>query len=59
MHGLCTVLRCRGRSLGVVTFLRDVGRRPFDREDADYAEQIATHIAVAVDLAGALPPAQR
>ncbi|UNZ18747.1 PAS domain-containing protein [Streptomyces sp. 891-h] len=54
VHGLCTVLRCRGRSLGVVTFLRDAGRRPFDREDADYAEQIATHVAAAVDLAGAL-----
>ncbi|MEU5835324.1 PAS domain-containing protein [Streptomyces diacarni] len=54
VHGLCTVLRCRGRSLGVVTFLREAGRRPFDREDADYAEQTAALVAAAVDLAGVL-----
>ncbi|MEU4969707.1 PAS domain-containing protein [Streptomyces smyrnaeus] len=59
VHGLCTVLRCRGRSLGVVTFLRDAGRRPFDREDADYAEQIAAHVAAAADLAVALQGDQR
>ncbi|MGI5353147.1 PAS domain-containing protein [Streptomyces sp. CA-250714] len=58
VHGLCTVLRSRGRSLGVVTFLRDAGRRPFDREDADYAEQIAAHVAAAADLAGALEKEQ-
>ncbi|MGP3979204.1 PAS domain-containing protein [Streptomyces sp. 8N114] len=58
VHGLCTVLRCRGRSLGVVTFLRDAGRRPFDREDADYAEQIAAQVAAAADLAGALDRGQ-
>ncbi|WP_432070457.1 PAS domain-containing protein [Streptomyces sp. AA1529] len=59
VHGLCTVLRCRGRSLGVVTFLRDAGRRPFDREDADYAEQIAAHVAAAADLAGVLEHCRR
>lgn len=52
-HGLCTVLRSRGRTLGVVTFLRDAGHRPFDRTDAVYAEQIAGHVASAADLAGA------
>ncbi|MEW2453529.1 PAS domain-containing protein [Streptomyces albus] len=54
LHGLCTVLRCRGRSLGIVTFLRDAGRRPFDRADADHAEQVTAHVAAAVDLALAL-----
>ncbi|NSC22328.1 PAS domain-containing protein [Streptomyces albus subsp. chlorinus] len=53
VHGLCSVLRCRGRSLGVVTFLRDGGRRPFDRQDADYAEQVAAYVAALVDLANA------
>ncbi|GAA2061528.1 PAS domain-containing protein [Streptomyces albiaxialis] len=51
VHGLCTVLRSRGRTLGVVTFLRDAGRRPFDRTDAAYAEGIAAHVAGSVDLA--------
>lgn len=54
VHGLCTVLRSRGRSLGVVTFLRDAGGHPFDRTDAVYAEEIAAHVASAVDLANAL-----
>ncbi|GAA2639465.1 PAS domain-containing protein [Streptomyces axinellae] len=53
-HGLCTVLRSRGRTLGVVTFLRDAGGRPFDRSDAVYAEEVAAHVATAVDLASAL-----
>ncbi|WP_051856825.1 MULTISPECIES: PAS domain-containing protein [Streptomyces] len=51
VYGLCAVLRSRGRTLGVVTFLRDTGRRPFDRADADHAEQVAAHVAAAVDLA--------
>ncbi|MGH3314366.1 MAG: hypothetical protein ACRDP3_27900, partial [Streptomyces sp.] len=51
MHGLCAVLRSRGRTLGVVTFLRGSSRRSFDRTDAAYAEDIAVRIAVAVDLA--------
>ena len=53
MHGLCAVLRSRGRTLGVVTFLRAPARRPFDRADADYAEEVAARIAAALDLAGA------
>lgn len=53
VHGLCVALRSRGRTLGVVTFLRSPARRPFDRADADYAEEVATRIAAALDLAGA------
>ncbi len=53
VHGLCVVLRSRGRTLGVATFLRAPARRPFDRPDADYAEEVAARIAAALDLAGA------
>lgn len=49
-HALCVVLRSRGRSLGVVTFLRGAGRRAFDRADAAYAEDVAVRVAAAVDL---------
>jgi len=51
VHGLCTALRSRGRTLGVVTFLRGPSRGPFDRTDAAYAEDVAVRIAAAVDLA--------
>ncbi|GGO46063.1 diguanylate cyclase [Streptomyces daqingensis] len=51
LHGLCAVLRSRGRTLGVVTLLRGSSRRSFDRADAAYAEDIAVRIAAAVDLA--------
>ncbi|MFJ9406367.1 PAS domain-containing protein [Streptomyces sp. NPDC101393] len=51
VHGLCVVLRSRGRTLGVATFLRTPSRRPFDRADADYAEEVAARIAAALDLA--------
>nr|WP_275522139.1 PAS domain-containing protein [Streptomyces oceani] len=51
VHGLCVVLRSRGRTLGVVTFLRGVHRRRFDRSDAAYAEDVAVRVAAAVDLA--------
>lgn len=54
VHGLCAVLRSRGRTLGVATFLRGAGRRGFDRSDAAYAEDIAIRIATAVDLARSL-----
>ncbi|WP_242581249.1 PAS domain-containing protein [Streptomyces sp. MST-110588] len=52
VHGLCAVLRSRGRTLGVVTFLRGASRRPFDRADAMYAEDVAARIAAALDLSG-------
>ncbi|MYT42879.1 PAS domain-containing protein [Streptomyces rimosus subsp. rimosus ATCC 10970] len=52
VHGLCVVLRSRGRTLGVATFLRGPSRRPFDRADASYAEDVASRIAAALDLAG-------
>ncbi len=38
VHALCTVLRSRGRTLGVVTFLRGAGRSRFERPDAVYGE---------------------
>ncbi|RBM17750.1 diguanylate cyclase [Streptomyces sp. PT12] len=51
-HALCVVLRSRGRSLGVVTFLRGAGRRAFDRADAAYGEDVALRMAAALDLGG-------
>ncbi|MGX4691450.1 PAS domain-containing protein [Streptomyces sp. JNUCC 63] len=54
VHALCTVLRSRGRTLGVVTFLRAAGRAPFERPDAAYAEDVALRIATDLDLAGLL-----
>ncbi|MGW0711873.1 PAS domain-containing protein [Streptomyces sp. NPDC002643] len=50
VHALCAVLRSRGRTLGVVTFLRGSARTPFERPDATYAEDIAIRIATALDL---------
>ena len=51
VHGLCVVLRSRARTLGVLTFLRGPGRQRFDRAAVAYAEDIATRVAAAVDLA--------
>ena len=51
LHGLCTPLRSRGRTVGVLTFLRGPGRHRFDRADIAYAEDIAARVAAAVDLA--------
>ncbi|MFI2412939.1 PAS domain-containing protein [Streptomyces sp. NPDC018947] len=53
VHALCAVLRSRGRTLGVVTFLRGAGRSAFERPDAVYAEDVAVRIAATLDLAGA------
>jgi PAS domain S-box-containing protein len=55
VHALCTVLRCRGRSLGVVTFLRNASRPAFERPDATYAEDVTLRVAAALDLYHALP----
>ncbi|MEV8551578.1 PAS domain-containing protein [Streptomyces glaucescens] len=52
VHALCAVLRSRGRTLGVVTFLRGSGRSAFERSDTSYAEDVAVRIAGAMDLAG-------
>ena len=54
VHALCAVLRSRGRTLGVVTFLRGAGRSAFERGDAAYAEDVAVRIAAALDLSGLL-----
>ena len=54
VHALCAVLRSRGRTLGVVTFLRAGGRTRFERADAAYAEDVAVRIAAALDLAESL-----
>ncbi|GKQ36592.1 PAS domain-containing protein [Streptomyces sp. A012304] len=51
VHALCAVLRSRGRTLGVVTFLRGSGRSAFERSDATYAEDVAVHMAASLDLA--------
>ncbi|MEN3585436.1 PAS domain-containing protein [Streptomyces sp. ZYX-F-203] len=50
-HALSAVLRSRGRTLGVVTFLRASGRSAFARADTEYAEDVAARIAAALDLA--------
>lgn len=55
VHALCAVLRSRGRTLGVVTFLRAASRTRFDRADATYAESVASRIATSLDLARSLP----
>lgn len=51
VHALCAVLRSRGRTLGVVTFLRAGSRSAFERPDTLYAESVAVRVASAVDLA--------
>ncbi|GHH44975.1 PAS domain S-box-containing protein [Streptomyces umbrinus] len=54
VHALCAVLRSRGRTLGVVTFLRGASRAQFERLDATYAEDVAVRIATVLDLGEAL-----
>lgn len=54
VHALCAALRSRGRTLGVVTFLRGAGRSRFERVDAVYAEDVAVRVAAALDLADAV-----
>ncbi|MBQ1089040.1 PAS domain-containing protein [Streptomyces sp. B93] len=54
VHALCAVLRSRGRTLGVVSFLRGAGRTQFERTDLAYAEDVAARIAAALDLATAV-----
>ncbi|MDX3215661.1 PAS domain-containing protein [Streptomyces sp. ME02-6991-2B] len=49
-HGLCAVLRSRGRTLGVLTFLRGTDRLPFDQADAAFAEDVALRAAACLDL---------
>ncbi|GGV69375.1 diguanylate cyclase [Streptomyces thermoviolaceus subsp. thermoviolaceus] len=51
VHALCTPLRSRGRTLGVLTFLRGPSRSSFDRGDTAHAEDVAAHVAAALDLA--------
>ncbi|MGY0492572.1 PAS domain-containing protein [Streptomyces sp. WG-D5] len=53
VYALCAVLRSRGRTLGVVTFLRSASRVGFERGDAVHAESVAARIAASVDLAWA------
>ncbi|GHB15075.1 diguanylate cyclase [Streptomyces umbrinus] len=54
VHALCAVLRSRGRTLGVVTFLRGASRTQFERLDATYAEDVAVRIATVLDLGEAV-----
>ncbi|MFB7518088.1 PAS domain-containing protein [Streptomyces sp. NPDC056144] len=44
-HALCVVLRSRGRTLGVLTFLRAACRPGFEREDVVYGETVAARVA--------------
>ncbi|MFH8794946.1 PAS domain-containing protein [Streptomyces sp. NPDC017941] len=53
VHALCAVLRSRGRTLGVLTFLRGAARSQFERADVMYAESVAARVAASLDLAGA------
>ncbi|MDH2392085.1 PAS domain-containing protein [Streptomyces sp. HNM0663] len=57
-HALCTPLRSRGRTLGVLTFLRTASRPPFERPDAVYAESVATLAAASLDLARLAAPGE-
>ncbi|MFJ2227690.1 PAS domain-containing protein [Streptomyces halstedii] len=59
VHALCAVLRSRGRTLGVVTFLRAANRSAFERPDAMYAESVAVRVASALDLARLTTPPPR
>nr|WP_202036451.1 PAS domain-containing protein [Streptomyces mexicanus] len=59
VHALCTPLRSRGRTLGVLTFLRGSTRAPFDRGDTAHAEDVAAHVAAALDLAESTRPEKR
>ncbi|CAM5631977.1 PAS domain-containing protein OS=Streptomyces alboniger OX=132473 GN=CP975_15335 PE=4 SV=1 [Streptomyces alboniger] len=56
VHALCAVLRSRGRTLGVVTFLRAAGRGAFELPDATYAESVAGRVAASLDLASTRAP---
>ncbi|WP_329621877.1 PAS domain-containing protein [Streptomyces sp. NBC_01255] len=49
-HALCAVLRTRGRTLGVLTFLRAACRPGFEREDVVFAETVASRIAAELGL---------
>ncbi|MGW0927168.1 PAS domain-containing protein [Streptomyces sp. NPDC002644] len=53
-HALCVPLRSRGRTLGVVTFLRGAARGPFGRHDVAHGEDVAGRVATALDLASVL-----
>ncbi|WP_329399881.1 PAS domain-containing protein [Streptomyces melanogenes] len=55
-HALCTVLRSRGRTVGVLTFLRGAGRPAFERPDAEFAESVGVRVGAALDLAASLSP---
>jgi GAF domain-containing protein len=52
---MCAALRSRGRTLGVVTFLRGASRPAFDRTEAEFAQDVAVRVAAAVDLARQCP----
>ncbi|MFE2558916.1 PAS domain-containing protein [Streptomyces sp. NPDC059352] len=49
-HALCVVLRSRGRTLGVLTFLRAGCRPGFEREDVVYAETVGSRVAAELAL---------
>ncbi|MEU1277304.1 PAS domain-containing protein [Streptomyces sp. NPDC005805] len=53
IHALCTVLRARGRTVGLLTLLRTTSRPAFTPQDAVYAESLAAVAAGALAMPGA------
>ncbi|MDI5965066.1 PAS domain-containing protein [Streptomyces sp. SL13] len=49
VSALCSVLRSRARTLGVITFLRGSDRPSFDRADAAYCEDVAARVGAVLD----------
>jgi signal transduction histidine kinase/CheY-like chemotaxis protein len=49
--GICVPLGARGRTIGAMTLVRVSPRRPFRAGDVEFAEELATRAAVALDNA--------
>lgn len=49
--GMCVPLKARGRTLGTITFVREVGSRCYDRTDLIMAEKLAHRAGIALDNA--------
>ncbi len=49
--GMCVPIKARGRTLGTITFVREVGSRCYDRTDLIMAEKLAHRAAIALDNA--------
>lgn len=49
--GMCIPLKARGKILGTITFVQEVGSRCYDRTDLMLAEKLAHRAAIALDNA--------